>query len=92
MRDQRIEKRLVCVLKIAHELVFLDRHCQARQLVPAIPLILEGADVGRQETVEREGVALALGKGGSFVEPRIVEKIGSGQVCFHDASFFLFWS
>jgi hypothetical protein len=90
LRDQRIEKRLVCVLKIPHEPVFFDRRCQARQpVVPTVPLILQAADVGGQETVERERVALALDKGGSLVESRIVEKVRSGEVCFHDVFPFV---
>ena len=75
MGDQRIEKRLIGVLKIAHETVFFDGRCQARQPVaPAQALLLQIADVRREQTVQGECVPFALGKGGAFVEPGIVEK------------------
>src|SRR6202011_1241657 len=63
-RDQGIEQRLVCVLHPAQEDVTLEVRLQRVQRVhPAADLVLERADMRRQEAVQPKLVALALAEG-----------------------------
>jgi hypothetical protein len=74
--DERVEKRLVVVLQIAHEGVFAEgRRLVVEGLLAAFALILEGADVGRQQAVKGKGGALFFGECGAFIEPRMKQKV-----------------
>src|SRR6266446_3730991 len=84
VRYQRIEQRLVRVLQVAHEAVFLDGSSKARQPVsPARALLLQIADVRWKQTMQSERAALSLGKRCAFVEPGIAEQLRSVEFDFH---------
>ena len=90
LSDQRVKKRLIGILEIAHETVFFDRCRQAHQpLAPAQALLLEVPDVRRQQTVQGEFVPFALGKGGAFVEPGIAQEIRTLQCGLHNSTLLL---
>ena len=76
LRQQRVEQCLVGVLQAAQEDVFLDIAAElAEGVEPALDLVIERGDVGRQQPVQLEGIALGLGKGRALVEQRIVEEL-----------------
>ena len=75
-RQQRVEQCLVGILQAAQEDVFLDIAAElAEGVEPAFDLVVERGDVGRQQAVQLEGIALGLGKGRALVEQRIVEEL-----------------
>jgi hypothetical protein len=48
--------------------------------LPAFALIFKGTDMRRQQTVEREGVAFFLRKGGAFVKRGVEQQVISGEM------------
>jgi len=61
--DERIKQRLVRILKIAHEGVFFERRWKLFEaLAAALPLLFDGANMRRQETMQGKCVSLAFGK------------------------------
>ena len=74
--QQRVEQSLVAILQAAQEDVFLDIAAElAEGVEPALDLVVERGDVGRQQAVQLEGIALGLGEGRALVEQRIVEEL-----------------
>ena len=73
-RDERVEQRLVHVLQIAQQRVALEiRVLGAQRLQPARHLLLERADMGRQQAMQVERVALALGERRALVQQRLAQ-------------------
>jgi outer membrane cobalamin receptor len=76
--NKAVEKRFVRVLEIAHEAVFAERCRSAVQnSFAALALVLERADVGRQQAMQVEDVAFLFREGGSLVENGIEQKVDS---------------
>ena len=80
VRDERIEERLRAVLQVAHEAVFVERAALGVEgLDAALALLVERADVRRQQSVEREDVALVLSECGAFVQPWVRQQLVAGE-------------
>lgn len=78
--DEGVEEGFVGVLEVAHVGVFAECVFAAvEDAEAAVALVGEGADVGREEAVEVELVALFFGEGGALVEAGIEEEIGAGE-------------
>src|SRR5262249_12234937 len=74
--EERVEERLVGVLQLAQEGVALEIGLEAAQyLEPARHLLVERADMRRQEAVQMEEVALGLSKGRALVGQRPVKEL-----------------
>ena len=82
---RRVEQRLVGVLQPAQEDVALEIGLLVAQRVhPAADLVLERADMGRQEAVQPERVALGLGERRALVEQRIGQQVRAGEIGFDE--------
>ena len=79
--DERIEQRLIVVLQVAHVRVFAECGVPAvEHAFAALTLVLERADVWRQQPVQREGIALRFSECRAFVETRVHEQSESVKV------------
>ena len=84
-RDQRVEQRLVHVLQIAQE----GRSARNRipgarkRLQPPGHLLLQRADMRRQQAVQVERVALALGERRALVQKGLAQEVEPGQIDFN---------
>jgi hypothetical protein len=77
-------ENLDAVLQAAQKDVALE---VARQLPESLhapgDLLLQGCDIGRQESVQLESVSFLVGKSRSFVEQRIVQQLITEQIGFN---------
>ena len=73
--QQRVEQRLVGVLKLAQEGVAFEVGGEFLKGAHApAHLAVQRADIGRQQAVQAERVALVLGERGALVEQRVHQK------------------
>src|SRR3974390_515659 len=87
-RKQSVEQHLVAVLQAAQEDIARKIVRQPPERLPAtVNLLLERRDVGRQQPVQLEPVALLLGERGSLVQERIVEKVVAEYGSFDERLF-----
>jgi hypothetical protein len=76
--EHGVEQGLVGVLEVAEEGVALERVVAGPQGAQAAgDLLLEVADVRRQQAVELEVGALGVGEGGALVEQRVGQQVGA---------------
>jgi hypothetical protein len=70
--DEGVKQRLVVVLQVAHQVV-LAEGCVAivQRLLAAFALVFKSSYMGRQQAVQREGIAFAFRECGAFVEAGI---------------------
>ena len=74
-RQNGIEQRLVHVLQVAEKGVALEVCADGAQcLHPTLDLLVERADVGRQQAMQSEEIALGLGERRAFVEHGFVDQ------------------
>ena len=75
LRQQRIEQRLVGVLQAAQEQIALELGLEcAHPLQGAGDLLVQAADMGRQEAMQRKGRALLFRERRPLVQERIGEE------------------
>jgi hypothetical protein len=76
MHQQSVKQNLDTVLEAAQKDVTLKiaRQLQEGLHAPA-DLLVEGCDIGREQSVQLESVSFFFGKSGSFVQQRIVQKL-----------------
>jgi hypothetical protein len=68
-QQERVEQRLVRVLQVAQEAVLVERRRLPRQRLPApLDLLVDVADVRRQQAVEAEQVALPIRERSALVQ------------------------
>jgi hypothetical protein len=97
VHDHAVKEGLVAVLQGAEH----DELAQAVRYAPEVlqhpgALLLDRADLGRQQAEQSEALALDLGKSRAFVQIRVVEKVRraagavdgggiftAGESCFH---------
>src|SRR5262249_17016599 len=85
MHQQGVEQNLDAVLEAAQKDVALKIAWQLREGLHAPgDLLVEGCDIGREQSVQLESVSFLVGKSGSFVEQRIVQKLVTEKVCFNE--------
>ena len=78
--QQREEQGLVVVVQFAQKGVALEIGGKpAQHQEPARDLLLQSADMRRQQSVQAEGVALGLGVGGALVQERVGEQGPAGS-------------
>ena len=83
----RIKQRLVRILKIAHESIFIERCWQLLEPLPAaLPLFLDCPNVRRQQPMESKRVSLAFRKSSPLVQPGVIKQLKSRQAGLN--SFF----
>ena len=79
-RQQRVEKGLIGVLKLAQKSVLLESRRQTlkRSQTP-FDLVFQIAHMGRQQAVQPENVPLLVGEGGSLIQHRLVDQVIAGE-------------
>jgi hypothetical protein len=78
--DEGVEQRFIGVLEIAHEGVFAKgRPAIRKRHLAACHLILERANVGRQQAMKGKEASLLIGERSTFVEPRVIQQLVSGE-------------
>ena len=79
--EHRIEQRLVRIFEIAQKGVFLEIAGDgAQRFYAAVELLVEGADMGRQQPVQAQRVAFGLGEGRALVEHRVIDEGEAAQM------------
>ncbi len=85
--QERVEQSLVGVLQLAQKGIALDVGLVAAQCLEAArDLLVQRQDVGRQQAVQVERLALGLGERRTLVQLRIGQQLvaaqrGSGKIC-----------
>jgi hypothetical protein len=79
-REQGVEEGLVGVLKLAQKSVLFESGGQAvERPQTTLDLILQSADVRRQQTVQPEEIALFFGEGCALVQHWLVDQVVAGE-------------
>ena len=74
VRNQRVEQRLIVVLQVAHVAVLAKRRvARIEHALAPQALILKRADMGREQPVQSERIALVLSECSALVQPRVGE-------------------
>jgi hypothetical protein len=74
--DEGVKEGLVAVLQIAHQRVLgKGGRLIVQGLLAAFALVLESADVGRQQAVKRKGVSFLFSERGALVELWVEQKV-----------------
>jgi hypothetical protein len=85
MHQQSVEQNLDTVLEAAQKDVTLKI---ARQLQEGLhapgDLLVEGCDIGREQSVQLESVSFLVGKSRSLVEQWIVQKLVTEKIGFNE--------
>ena len=90
--DERVEQGLVGVLKVAHQVVFAERRIAiVQRFFAPLELVLQVSDVGRQQPVKPEGVALLFGERSAFVEARIQKEVVARKMSAHESLVRVLW-
>ena len=80
VRNEGVEEGLVVVLQIAHVAVLAERGGAAvKDPLAAFALVFESPDVGREQAMECEGIALFFSEGGTLVEAGIQQQFVAGK-------------